>query len=92
MESCPFAYSVSRSGSFVQGPGMEIDGDHRRINDSRFTSHQDNDVQMISPSHMLDEEEYAILGSEDAQRFSNVGHTDSFHTSFDGFSLSPSPW
>ncbi|OCB86304.1 Pkinase-domain-containing protein [Sanghuangporus baumii] len=91
VESCPFAYSVSRSGSFMPGPEMEIDGDHQRISDSRYPAHHDNDVHMISPSNIPDEEEYAILDSEDAQRYSKVGHTDSFHTSFDGFSLSPSP-
>ncbi|THH11438.1 hypothetical protein EW145_g672 [Phellinidium pouzarii] len=89
VSSHPFAYSVSQSASFIPGPDMDIDGEREDVD--RSESQPDFDVHMISPSGVAEGEEEEI-DQDETRRFSRPAvDSESFHTSFDGFSLSPSP-
>ena len=77
VSSCPFAYSVSRSESIARSPDMDVDAMHG----------SDLDVQMMSPSCFQSEYSEAYP----ARRASPFRYSNSLHTRFSGFSLSPSP-
>lgn len=86
VDSHPFAYSVSRTASFVPGPDMDVDVERLAVNE--FPDEQDYDVHMISPSQATEEETHH---SRVAQYSRSTNDSGSLAASFDGFSLLPSP-
>ncbi|KAI5123265.1 hypothetical protein M0805_001354 [Coniferiporia weirii] len=90
VSSCPFAYSVSQSASFIPGPNMDVDEEREGFDE--LESEPDFDVHMISPSGAAEGEDEDDFDERDVRRFSRpTVDSESFHTSFDGFSISPSP-
>lgn len=78
VSSCPFAYSVSRSASFIPGPDMDVDALYSALQESE--RQPDYDVHMISPSVIQGEDD------EDTRHYSPLASSPS---SYDNFTVSP---